>query len=335
MSVTMDHCQYHALDILPESLIGERIEDWVPERVDEDAVEGQDVQFLRDRRLSSLHGVVDDVRQPAGYKHPREEAGHDKSPISAFSPLVNTTMSGTPGRNTGEQPARGVFEGDETERRVNQCYQQHGYHHCQYGEDGYHFLSTWIIVEGRHASSIIRIELRFRTEDYTSNYGQQNSDYPKGPGDGSGGDGSGNIEGGHYQNKPVKSDAQHYENVGKARDEAQLSTYETPYFPQNPLSSSKGDEVWEYCENGVHNVCSRQIFDENQGYFVKSYRIVSNGGVEHSCIAEQSEECHEEAEDPERDYLRGGKVQLQTGNITISTNTITISGCRLHPDQLS
>ena len=48
MSVTMDHCQYHALDILPESLIGERIEDWVPERVDEDAVEGQDVQFLRD-----------------------------------------------------------------------------------------------------------------------------------------------------------------------------------------------------------------------------------------------------------------------------------------------
>ena len=47
-AVAADHRQYHPLDVLSEPFIGERVEDWVPERVDEDAVEGQDVEDLRD-----------------------------------------------------------------------------------------------------------------------------------------------------------------------------------------------------------------------------------------------------------------------------------------------
>ena len=75
--VTIHQVQNQPRDILSKSLISEGVEDWVPERVDEDAMKRQDIQLLGDRRGFNLDEVVDDVGEPAGYKHSGEETNHD------------------------------------------------------------------------------------------------------------------------------------------------------------------------------------------------------------------------------------------------------------------
>ena len=61
LCVAVDHRLDHSLHVLPKPLVSQRVEDGVPEGVNEDAVEREDLQFLRDDRGSRLDGIVDDV----------------------------------------------------------------------------------------------------------------------------------------------------------------------------------------------------------------------------------------------------------------------------------
>ena len=85
-------------------------------------------------------------------------------------------------------------ESNHAQGEIGQHDQYHGKHNEHHVENGEHTFSTWVIIEGCNACSIILVEIRRSLKDNRSYQSKDDSDYPEAPRNDSGGITPGDME---------------------------------------------------------------------------------------------------------------------------------------------